>query len=356
VLLNEGRPGNLARAERLLAQAQAVSPTSPLVTWLRARVRRAQERWEEAIADYQQVIEDDPNAVVAYAQIGVCRLNLGQSEAAIPMFREAIRRDPREPDIWTQYSGIGLALLYLKQPANAVIWLRRALDAHLERDERSGLFTQIALTSALAHNGQVEAARRELPGIVRLAPFLTARGYETRLPRTSPIATQNLYVAEGLRLAGLRDHVDEDADAGVPSTGELHQEPFGPTPRSVPGAQVVRTDALQRMLAEDHPLVLDANAIRRSLPDAIALRDSFIGGSLDDDKQERLRRKVQALAEGDLARPIVALGWNAERWGSRNLALRLVALGYTRVYWYRGGKEVWEALSLPETEVGKTEW
>ena len=356
VFLREGRPDNLSKAERLLAAAETASPTSPRVIWLHARVRRAQRRWEEAIVSYQQVIEADPNAVVAYAQIGICRLNLGQPEAAMPMFKEAIRRDPRTPDIWTHYSGMGSALLYLKQPADAAVWLRRALDAHPERDERSALSTRVALTSALAHNGQVEAARRGLPGVVRLAPFLTARGYEMRSPQTSPTAAQNLYVAEGLRFAGLRDHVDEDADAGVASTGELHQEPFGPTPTSVPGGQVVRTDALQRMLAEDHPLVLDGNATGRSLPGAVVLDDPFTGGSLDDDKQQRLRLKMQALTVGDLTRTIVALGWNAERWGSRNLALRLVALGYTRVYWYRAGKEVWEAFGLPETEVEKTEW
>ena len=356
VFLQEGRPGNLARAERLLAAAESADPTSPRVIRLHARVRRAQGRWEEAIAGYQKAIEADPNFVTAYEQIGICRLKLGQPEAAIPMFREAIRRDPREPDIWTRYNGIGSALLYLEQPADAVVWLRRALAAHPEPDERSTLFTHIALTSALAQNGQLEAARRELPRVVRLAPFLTVRGYETRSAQASPIVTQNLYIAEGLRLAGLRDHVDEDADASVPSTGELHQERYGSTPMSVAGAQVIRTDVLQRMLAEDHPLVLDGNATGRSLPGAVALGDSFTGGSLDDNKQERLRRKVQALTNGDLARPIVALGWNAERWGPRNLVLRLVALGYTRVYWYRGGKEVWEVHGLPESEVEKVEW
>lgn len=38
------------------------------------------------------------------------------------------------------------------------------------------------------------------------------------------------------------------------------------------------------------------------------------------------------------------------------VALRLAALGYTRVHWYRGGKEVWEAGSLPETDADKAEW
>jgi hypothetical protein len=35
----------------------------------------------------------------------------------------------------------------------------------------------------------------------------------------------------------------------------------------------------------------------------------------------------------------VAVGWNSERFDGRNLALRLVALGYKHVDWYRGGRE-----------------
>ena len=63
-----------------------------------------------------------------------------------------------------------------------------------------------------------------------------------------------------------------------------------------------------------------------------------MGGSLTDQAQDRLRSKMRELTAGDLNRPIVAVGWNSERFDGRNLALRLVALGYAQVYWYRGGQ------------------
>ena len=62
------------------------------------------------------------------------------------------------------------------------------------------------------------------------------------------------------------------------------------------------------------------------------------------------------LTAGDLNKPIVAVGWNAERFDGRNLALRLVALGFTRVYWYRGGREAWEVTNMPETDLVLQEW
>ena len=37
-------------------------------------------------------------------------------------------------------------------------------------------------------------------------------------------------------------------------------------------------------------------------------------------------------------------------------ALRLVALGYTHVYWYRGGREAWEVAALPETNLDVQAW
>jgi adenylate cyclase len=47
---------------------------------------------------------------------------------------------------------------------------------------------------------------------------------------------------------------------------------------------------------------------------------------------------------------------NSERFQGRNLALRLLNLGYTEVYWYRGGREAWEVAGLPETELVLQDW
>jgi hypothetical protein len=86
------------------------------------------------------------------------------------------------------------------------------------------------------------------------------------------------------------------------------------------------------------------------------LSHSGVGGSFTDAAQNRLRKKLRELTGGDLSRPIVAVGWNSERFDGCNLALRLVALGYTQVYWYRGGREAWEVNGLPETDLGVQPW
>jgi hypothetical protein len=86
------------------------------------------------------------------------------------------------------------------------------------------------------------------------------------------------------------------------------------------------------------------------------LKSAGRGGSTSDEMQKRLREKMRTLTKGNLATPIVVVGWNSERFDGYNLALRLVAMGYTHLYWYRGGREAWEVAGLPETPVDIQDW
>jgi tetratricopeptide (TPR) repeat protein len=348
--LSEGRPDAFRRARALLGAAERLDPTALDVLALRAFVLRAERRYEEAILAYQRLIELDPNASAAYGQVALCRMLLGQAEAAVPLLREAIRRNPRDPSIWLRYSLMGQVLLRSREPADAVAWLRRALEENPAREERSSLLTRTFLASALGHLGRGAEAGRELAKVLALDPSLTVRRFEPRPPAASPFVAQQYYVAEGLRRAGLRDHLEEDAPGPEVSDGAFLSQQVR-TPRRVPGATTIRTEDLLRAMEAERPVVIDLNPTGRGLPGAVLLPwRIFAGGSLDDAVQPRLQRRMQALTEGDLARPVVVVGWNADSVASHNLVLRLVALGYGDVRWYRDGKEQWEARGLPETE------
>ena len=134
---------------------------------------------------------------------------------------------------------------------------------------------------------------------------------------------------EGLRLA--RDHAAEDANFGVVSDDVLCAGYEGATPATAAGA---RTCGPPTLIERRKPLVLDTVALGKSIPGAIGLRGAGIGGAVFDEFQGRLRCKVR-----ELTGPIAAMGCNAERFQGRNLALRVIALGHTNVYWYRGGRE-----------------
>jgi rhodanese-related sulfurtransferase len=112
------------------------------------------------------------------------------------------------------------------------------------------------------------------------------------------------------------------------------------------------------MLKSSKPIVIDTlwNFMDHSLLGAVGLPRSGFGGTLTDPTQERLRLKMADLTKRDTSLPIVVVGWSSERFDSYNLALRLVSLGYTKVYWYRGGRETWEARGLPEANLVPQDW
>jgi adenylate cyclase len=186
-----------------------------------------------------------------------------------------------------------------------------------------------------------------------LPPTMTPRG----LPDPAHLAPMR-HMQEGLRLAGLRDHADEDADLGVVADSVLHTDLIGPTPISVPGATMIRTKELVSLLSRMKPIIIDValDSWGRSIPNAIGLQGTGHGTDFSENLQERFIRKMHDLTGGDLSAPIVVFCVNSERFTSYNLALRLVALGYTQVYWYRGGVEAWQVNGLPESDLVLQDW
>ena len=68
------------------------------------------------------------------------------------------------------------------------------------------------------------------------------------------------------------------------------------------------------------------------------------------------RFKLRDLTGGNLSMPLVAFGANCGRFTGYNLALRLAALGYRQVYWYRGGFQAWQVNGLPEADLVLHQW
>jgi hypothetical protein len=212
------------------------------------------------------------------------------------------------------------------------------------------------MAAAQALGGHSEEARLSAAEAERLNPRLTVRSHFPFNLKDPAAFAQVARMREGMRRAGSRDHADEDADLGLPSDARLHPSNEAPTPTTAPGVHTIRTPDLTQLIQQRHPLVLDTTNWGQSIPGAVGLWGAGIGGSTSDQFQERLARKMQQLTGGDRTMPVVAMGFNSERYQGRNLALRLVALGYTEVYWYRGGREAWQVAGLPEAELVLQDW
>lgn len=140
----------------------------------------------------------------------------------------------------------------------------------------------------------------------------------------------------------------------------------GATPACVPDAITLNTAELQRLLAEQQPVLIDVWAILRrvdegfgntwlssetheSLPDAVWLPN--VGyGTLEPDIETWFQRELQRLTQGDKATPLVFF-CVADCWMSWNAAQRARSYGYNRVYWYKLGVDGWREAGLPLVEV-----
>jgi rhodanese-related sulfurtransferase len=150
-----------------------------------------------------------------------------------------------------------------------------------------------------------------------------------------------------MQRAGLRYDLNEVTDFRVAETPDLRNENMdGPTPLTVPGGTTIRTDDLVRLL-ETKPLILTKTPENPTIPGAILVNFGETG-TLSDEWQAALGKLVGEAANGDKQYPIVVFSYSINHWQARNLALRLIALGYTNVYWYRGGWEAWDSHYLPK--------
>ena len=347
----------MEHARTLLAQAKAIAPGSEEFLLTNTYWLRIQTGCQETMLSAQQNIEMFPNRGAGYNHLAWCKTATGHAEEEIPLQEKHIRLNPRTPYMFNIYRRMGYASLMLGRDQEAITFLEWSLALNPEARAVVRHWTLWNLAAAHTHTGDRTKASRAVAEAARLFPFGTVRGLFP--DDQDPVhATQIRRYQEGLRLAGARDHADEDADSGVQASPGLSMAFVGHTPLTIPGATTIRTTGLPRFLAEQRPVILDPvnYSWGRSLPGAVGLKHAGIGGHFGDGLQDRLRRKVAALTGGDLNKPIVAVGWNAERFDGHNLALRLMALGYTNVHWYRGGREAWEVAGLPETELVPQAW
>jgi TolB-like protein/DNA-binding winged helix-turn-helix (wHTH) protein len=349
-------PDRERRATELLTRAELLRPNDLMVMWTRVYLLGWHDRCPEVIVAAQRAVEVHPTLTGPRQWRGICLMRMGRPAEAIPELQQAIRINPRNPSIGIRYFFLGFALLFSERYDEAIIWLQRSLVANPNERawRRSTTFAAIAAAQALA--GQVEQARSNAAEASRIWPVITVRSYFPFNLSNPSAAPQVSRLHDGLRLAGIRDHADEDVDSNLVSDNALHTDYETPTPTTVPGAQIIRTPELAKLVELRKPLVLDTFDLGRSIPGAIALWGAGIGGDTSDRFQDRLARKMQQLTAGDRAVPIVAMGLNSERYQGRNLALRLVALGYTQVYWYRGGREAWQVAGLPDAALTTQDW
>lgn len=146
----------------------------------------------------------------------------------------------------------------------------------------------------------------------------------------------------------------EAMDWGVKSTDVREGKILyhAPTPMTFQEFKSISTAQLAQRMKGATITLIDARGFTDidlpTIPNAYSIDWA---GTLDgDDREPVLQRnfaKIMQLIVPDHATPIAVFCWSAQCWVSVHAAQRLHALGYTDVFWYRGGIEAWKAAKLP---------
>lgn len=137
----------------------------------------------------------------------------------------------------------------------------------------------------------------------------------------------------------------EMQDYGVPPQAQLQTQLHGPTPTSIPGGQVITTDRLLSLYQQGQQnglLVFHVLGPGPTLPMAQNAAPASQAGSFNDQTQREFGQYLDQVTQGNKARPLVFYCQSTQCWMSYNAALRAINMGFTQVYWYRGGVEAWQ--------------
>jgi len=93
----QSKQGDVAGADRTLAEGLRECPQSPSLHLMRARRMRDTGRTGEAIVEFETSIRYRPNEADAYIELGTYLLDLGREAEAIRRFRRALEVEPGNP-------------------------------------------------------------------------------------------------------------------------------------------------------------------------------------------------------------------------------------------------------------------
>ena len=230
---------------------------------------------------------------------------------------------------------------------------------------------QSPVRAEIAHSGTERRLRITTPtGAVIVATqsadgsfngTFTSKNGTAKAVKLDKLSEQDMQTKVGAALAAREARVfgDEDKDWGIEPTSTPRQSEYhAPTPRSIPGARVIKTMALKALIEADKTVVLidvlDGKE-RTTIPGAYWMSGAGDGRFYGAEKG-RFAAALEKLTAGDKNRPIVFLCLSSECWLSYNAALHALDTGYKNVTWYRGGTDAWGGAGLARRKPERINW
>jgi TolB-like protein len=199
VFTTDDRAQPFEAAKVTLFKSLSLAPQHALAHMLLGIAHIFTDRGAQGIAECEEALSLDRNLASAHGWIGLGKYFLDRAAETEAHVREALRLSPRDVFAYRWMMFVGIANIYLKADAEAVVWLRRSIEAN-----RNYAVSHFYLAIALAYLNELDEARAATQTGLTLNPGFTVRRFQRNAPTSNPIflaKRERFYV--GMRLAGV---------------------------------------------------------------------------------------------------------------------------------------------------------
>jgi TolB-like protein/tetratricopeptide (TPR) repeat protein len=200
-LMTDDYSARFTSAEATLTKALSLAPNHAFAHVYLGLVQMFTKRVAQGIAQCERALALDRNLAGAHALIGFAKFLLGRGAETESHINEAFRLSPRDTLAARWMAWVGLAKAQLGADAEAVVWLRRGLDAN-----RNYSAAHFLLAAVLVRLGELDEARAAAQAGLALDPSFTIRRFRDATCARSDNPTFLAWsdrAIEGMRLAGV---------------------------------------------------------------------------------------------------------------------------------------------------------
>jgi TolB-like protein/class 3 adenylate cyclase len=200
-LMTDDWLARLTAAETTLTKVLSLAPNDAVAHFALGGVQITTKRMARGIAECEHALALDRNLAGAHAVIGYAKFLLGRGAETEAHINEALRLSPRDTMAHRWMVWVGLAKAQLGVDAEAVLWMRRGLDAN-----RNFALAHFNLAAVLARLGELDEARAAVQAGLALHPSFTIRRLRdptnARSDNPTFLAWRDRTI-EGMRMAGV---------------------------------------------------------------------------------------------------------------------------------------------------------